>query len=117
MNPPTWPGGVAAPRDAGPLLEVEELRTQFLTGRGAVRAVDGVSFSLDRGRTLGVVGESGSGKTVLARSIMGLLPTTNVVRSGSVKYDGHRLTGLATAERRGFWGAGIGMVVQARVTS
>src|SRR5215467_369930 len=117
MNHPTWPGGFAAPRGAGPLLEVEELRTQFLTGRGAVRAVDGVSFSLDRGRTLGVVGESGSGKTVLARSIMGLLPTTNVVRSGSVRYDGHRLTGLAPAELREFWGAEIGMVFQDPMTS
>ena len=58
----------------GPLLEVIDLHTSFRTGRGLVRAVDGVSFTLARGRTLGVVGESGSGKTVLSRSIMGLVP-------------------------------------------
>jgi oligopeptide/dipeptide ABC transporter ATP-binding protein len=102
---------------SGPLLEVEELRTHFLTARGAVRAVDGVSFSLDRGRTLGVVGESGSGKTVLARSIMGLLPTTNVRRSGQVTYDGRRLTSMSPSELREFWGAEIGMVFQDPMTS
>ena len=57
-----------------PLLVVDDLRTQFAVAAGAVKAVDGVSFELDRGRTLGVVGESGSGKTVLSRSIMGLAP-------------------------------------------
>jgi peptide/nickel transport system ATP-binding protein len=101
----------------GPLLEVEDLRTHFLTGRGAVRAVDGVTFSLERGRTLGIVGESGSGKTVLARSIMGLLPTTNVVRSGYVTYEGSRLTGRSASELREFWGAEIGMVFQDPMTS
>jgi oligopeptide/dipeptide ABC transporter ATP-binding protein len=100
-----------------PLLEVEELRTHFLTGRGAVRAVDGVSFSLERGRTLGVVGESGSGKTVLARSIMGLLPSANVFRGGRVTYDGQQLTGLSPGELREFWGAEIGMVFQDPMTS
>ena len=101
----------------GPLLEVSDLRTHFLTGRGAVRAVDGVSFSLERGRTLGIVGESGSGKTVLSRSIMGLLPTTNVFRDGTVTYDGRRLTGLSQAELRQVWGAEIGMVFQDPMTS
>jgi len=116
---PTNPDSFAGTRAGrpGPLLEVEEVRTHFLTGRGRVRAVDGVSFSLERGRTLGVVGESGSGKTVLARSIMGLLPTTNVVRSGSVTYEGRRLTGLAPAELREFWGAEISMVFQDPMTS
>jgi oligopeptide/dipeptide ABC transporter ATP-binding protein len=99
------------------LLEVEDLRTHFLTGRGAVRAVDGVSFTLERGRTLGIVGESGSGKTVLARSIMGLLPATNVVRRGEVRYEGRRLSGLAPSELRELWGAEISMVFQDPMTS
>jgi oligopeptide/dipeptide ABC transporter ATP-binding protein len=102
---------------ARPLLEVADLRTHFLTGRGAVRAVDGVSFTLERGRTLGVVGESGSGKTVLARSIMGLLPAHNVVRGGEVRYEGRRLTGLTGAELREIWGAEISMVFQDPMTS
>ncbi len=78
----------------GPLLEVVDLHTSFRTGRGLVRAVDGVSFTLGRGRTLGVVGESGSGKTVLSRSIMGLVPGTNVERSGTVRFSGHDLTAM-----------------------
>jgi ABC-type dipeptide/oligopeptide/nickel transport system ATPase component len=71
------------------LLEVRDLRTWFDTPRGTVRAVDGVSLTLDRGRTLGVVGESGSGKTVLARSIMNLLPKRAAVPAGGeVLFDG-----------------------------
>ncbi len=71
-----------------PLLEVKNLSTSFRTEHGVVHAVDDVSFVLDRGKTLGVVGESGSGKTVLARSIMGLLPKRNVIREGHVLYEG-----------------------------
>jgi len=107
----------AGPPGTHALLEVEDLRTHFLTGRGAVRAVDGVSFTLERGRTLGIVGESGSGKTVLARSIMGLLPATNVVRKGEVRYEGRRLSGLAPSELRELWGAEISMVFQDPMTS
>ncbi|HKF78861.1 MAG TPA: ABC transporter ATP-binding protein [Candidatus Dormibacteraeota bacterium] len=101
----------------GPLLQVEDLRTHFLTARGAVRAVDGVSFSLERGRTLGVVGESGSGKTVLSRSIMGLLPTLNVARSGHVDYAGQRISAMRPEELRSIWGAEISMVFQDPMTS
>ena len=74
-----------------PLLVVEDLHTAFRTVRGTVRAVDGVSLTVDRGRTLGIVGESGSGKTVLSRSIMGLLPTRDV------DPERHRCTSPATS--------------------
>ncbi len=97
----------------GPLLEVEDLRTLFHTARGTVRAVDGVSFTLARGRTLGVVGESGSGKTVLTRSIMGLLPMgANVERSGVVRLAGHDLTSLSPATLRQVWGTEVAVVFQ-----
>jgi len=101
----------------GPLLEVEDLHTHFRTPRGLVRAVDGVSFSVGRGRTLGVVGESGSGKTVLTRSIMGLLPGSNVERSGTVRLSGHELTALPPAELRDVWGLQVAMVFQDPMTA
>ena len=100
-----------------PLLEVQNLRTHFLTSRGPVKAVDGVSLELEQGRTLGVVGESGSGKTVLSRSIMRMLPRTNVVRSGDVRYDGHLLSEMTTEELRDIRGREISMVFQDPMTS
>ncbi len=78
-----------APLD-GSLLEVSDVKTQFKTDRGLVHAVDGVSFTLERGKTIGIVGESGCGKSVLSRSIMGLLPS-NVVRYGSIHFEGHEI--------------------------
>ena len=101
----------------GPLLEVTDLRTHFETPRGVVRAVDGVSFTLDRGKTLGVVGESGSGKTVLSRSIMGLLPKRGTIREGSVRFDGTELTELSPKQMREFWGARMSMIFQDPMTS
>ncbi|MDP1820723.1 MAG: ABC transporter ATP-binding protein [Acidimicrobiales bacterium] len=101
----------------GRLLEVDDLRTHFRTARGPVRAVDGVTLSVDRGRTLGIVGESGSGKTVLARSIMGLLTARNVERSGSVRYDGQELLDASPADLRRLWGTELAMVFQDPMTS
>jgi peptide/nickel transport system ATP-binding protein len=104
--------------DSGtPLLAVEDLRTHFLTETGTVRAVDGVSFTLERGRTLGVVGESGSGKTILSRSIMGLLPSRNVYREGSARYEGTEVVGLGPSQMRGLWGTEMAMVFQDPMTS
>jgi len=100
-----------------PLLVVEDLRTQFHTERGLVRAVDGVSFTLERGRTLGVVGESGSGKTVLSRSIMGLLPKNGVQRSGSVRFEGIELLGADSKMMADYWGDQMAMVFQDPMTS
>ena len=99
------------------LLEVTGLRTSFRVGDGTVRAVDDVSFSVDRGRTLGIVGESGSGKTVLALSAMGLLPKRDVERSGSVRFDGRELVGLDARALRDLWGAEMAMVFQDPMTS
>jgi peptide/nickel transport system ATP-binding protein len=101
----------------GRLLEVRDLKTHFLSERGRVRAVDGVSLSLDRGKTLGVVGESGSGKTILSRSIMGLLPRRNVVREGSVLYEGEDIADYDQTRMRSIWGSEMAMVFQDPMTS
>jgi oligopeptide/dipeptide ABC transporter ATP-binding protein len=101
----------------GPLLQVSDLRTSFVTPRGLVRAVDGVSFELQRGHTLGVVGESGSGKTVLSRSVMRLLPSTRVQSSGTVRFSGHEISNLKTRELREVWGTQIAMVFQDPMTA
>ena len=100
-----------------PLLEVIDLKTHFRTPRGLVRAVDGVSFTLARGRTLGIVGESGSGKTVLSRSVMGLLPRSNTIRSGHVFFDGVDTIDLDPDEMRPLWGSQMAMVFQDPMTS
>jgi oligopeptide/dipeptide ABC transporter ATP-binding protein len=102
---------------ADPLLVVNDLHTSFRTGRGTVHAVDGVSLTVGRGKTLGIVGESGSGKTVLARSIMGLLPTRDVIRSGTVQFAGHEMTTMAPAQLRQVWGAQVSMIFQDPMTA
>ncbi len=98
------------------LLDVAELKTHVVTPRGLVRAVDGVSFTLDRGRTLGLVGESGCGKSVLSRSIMGLLPST-ARREGVIEYGGVRLDELDARALRDYWGTQLSMVFQDPMTS
>jgi peptide/nickel transport system ATP-binding protein len=103
--------------DSPHLLEVKDLRTHFITARGRVRAVDGVSFTLDRGKTLGIVGESGSGKTVLSRSVMNLLPRTNVVRDGQILFEGRDISSLDAKAMRKVWGIEIAMVFQDPMTS
>ncbi len=101
---------------AGPLLEVRDVRTQFSSPRGKVRAVDGVSFTLDRGKTLGIVGESGSGKSVLSRSIMGLLPG-NAERTGQILFEGRDVSDLDPEARRALWGPEMAMVFQDPMTA
>jgi peptide/nickel transport system ATP-binding protein len=103
--------------ETGTLLEVTDLRTSFRTPRGRVRAVDGVSFSLERGKALGVVGESGSGKTVLARSIMGLLTSRSVERTGSVRFEGQEMLDLSPRQMRHIWGQEMAMIFQDPMTS
>ena len=75
------------------LLEVNDLRTSFFTAAGEVKAVNGVSFTLDRHKVLGIVGESGSGKSVTAYSIMQILDPNGRIVGGSVKLDGQELVG------------------------
>jgi peptide/nickel transport system ATP-binding protein len=99
------------------LLEVTDVSTFFDTDRGLVHAVDGVSFTLERGRTVGIVGESGSGKTVLSRSIMGLLPKHGVVRSGSITFEGAEIGAASPKQMRKYWGAHMGMVFQDPMTA
>ena len=104
--------------DPTPLLEVRDLRTWFATPRGTVHAVDGVSLTLERGRTLGIVGESGSGKTVLARSIMNLLPKRAAVPAGGeVRFEGEAISGLGVKQMRRRWGVEMAMVFQDPMTS
>ena len=105
-------------RDAtdAPLLEVTDLRTSFKTPRGLVKAVDGVSLTLERGKTLGIVGESGCGKSVLSKSIMGLLPST-AVRTGSIKFEGGELIDVRPQDMNQFWGTQMSMVFQDPMTA
>ncbi|MEM7091504.1 MAG: ABC transporter ATP-binding protein [Actinomycetota bacterium] len=99
------------------LLVVKDLKTHFALPAGMVKAVDGVSFNLARGRTLGVVGESGSGKTVLSRTVMNLNLGNNVHTSGSATFEGRELIGLRSKELQGVWGLEIAMVFQDPMTS
>ncbi len=99
------------------LLEVEDLNVTFATSRGDLRAVQGVSLTLDQGKTLGIVGESGSGKTVLSRAIMGLLPRASTTQTGSVRYDGTEILNAPNADLRKLWSTHIAMVFQDPMTS
>jgi peptide/nickel transport system ATP-binding protein len=99
------------------LLDVEDLSVQFATEDGVVRAVDGVSFELDRGQVLGIVGESGSGKSVTAMTIMGLTRGVNARFEGSVRYQDKDLLKISDAEMQNYRGNEIGMIFQDPMTS
>lgn len=101
-----------------PILEVRDLVTTFDTDAGRLTAVDGVSLSLFRGRTLGVVGESGCGKSVTALSIMRLLPQPmGRIANGQVLFDGQDLVGLPNEQMRKIRGGRIGMIFQEPMTA
>lgn len=101
-----------------PLLAVRDLETTFRTPRGPIRAVDGVSFSLQSGECLGIVGESGSGKSVLVRTIMNLLPSSAQVAPGSrIELTGRNLLAMPPDEVRRLWGLEIAMIFQDPMTS
>jgi peptide/nickel transport system ATP-binding protein len=101
-----------------PLLEVHDLKSYFFTEDGVTRAVDGVSFKIHPGETLGIVGESGCGKTVTALSILRLLPSRlGRTVGGVVTFDGIDLLGLSEAEMRDVRGNRIAMIFQEPMTS
>lgn len=99
------------------LLEVKDLKTQFFTEEGLVKAVDGVSFSLERGRVLGVVGESGSGKSVMSLSIMRLVPKPGKIVDGNIKFEDKTLLDLKERQMRKIRGNRISMIFQDPMTS
>ncbi len=99
------------------LLEVKSLRTSFFTDDGEVRAVDGVSFSVEPGKLMGIVGESGSGKTASVLSIMRLLPESAKIVGGEILFEGRNLVELPEPEMRAIRGARIAMIFQEPMTS
>ena len=99
------------------LLKVRDLHTSFFTPAGEVKAVNGVSFNLDRGKVLGIVGESGSGKSVTAYSIMQILAPTGKIVSGSIQLDGQELVGADEAVMRTVRGNKISIIFQDPMTS
>lgn len=99
------------------LLEVNDLHTSFFTDAGEVKAVNGVSFNLERGKVLGIVGESGSGKSVTAYSIMQILASTGKIVSGSVKIDGQELVNAGEKVMKTVRGNKISIIFQDPMTS
>ncbi|WP_436788423.1 ABC transporter ATP-binding protein [Yinghuangia sp. YIM S10712] len=99
-----------------PLLDVRDLNVHLHTPRGVLKAVDGVSFRIGAGRTLGLVGESGSGKSMLVRALMGISPPIAEI-AGSVRLGGTELVGLPRGQARAIWGNRIAMVFQDPMTS
>ena len=99
------------------LLEVKDLKTSFATPAGEVKAVNGVTFNLERGKVLGIVGESGSGKSVTAYSILQILTYPGKITGGSIKFDGKELVGATEEEMRSIRGNRISIIFQDPMTS
>ena len=99
------------------LLSVEDLRVEFWTSRGTIYAVNGISFDIAPGETLGIVGESGCGKSVTALALLGILPRAGKVRTGSAQFGGRDLVKLSDSELRSVRGREIAMIFQDPMTS
>jgi oligopeptide transport system ATP-binding protein len=102
---------------ADPLLRVEDMHVQFWTSRGTVYAVNGISFDISAGETLGIVGESGCGKSVTSLALLGILPRAGRVTAGKALFEGRDLVGLRDEELRKVRGRQIGMIFQDPMTS
>jgi oligopeptide transport system ATP-binding protein len=100
-----------------PLLEVEDLEVRFWTSRGLVHAVNGISFDIAPGETLGIVGESGCGKSVTSLALLGILPRAGRVTGGSARLDGKELTTMSDSQLRSIRGRQIAMIFQDPMTS
>ena len=100
-----------------PLLSVEDLRVQFSTTRGTVYAVNGISFEVFPGETLGIVGESGCGKSVTSLAVLGILPGNGKVTTGTARFEGRDLLHLSDRRLRGIRGKQIAMIFQDPMTS
>src|SRR3954464_4963809 len=105
------------PDTSGPLLEVKDLRVQFDTPDGVVKAVDGVSYSVDSGQALGIVGESGSGKSVSSLTVMGLTRFTNARIEGEILFEGRDLLKAPDEDMRKLRGNEIAMIFQDPLSS
>ena len=100
------------------LLEIDKLKTQFFTSAGVVKAVDGVSYTVDEGETVAVVGESGCGKSVTAMSILRLIPwPPGKITDGKIRFAGKDLLALSEEEMRNIRGKDISMIFQEPMTS
>src|SRR5204863_9681920 len=99
------------------LLEIQDLKVQFATEDGVVKAVDGASFAVERGQTLGIVGESGCGKSVANMTILGLTRSPRSTISGRILFDGVDLTQLGVEDMRSVRGREIAMIFQDPLTS
>ena len=109
---PQPPDGVAGNRSGTPVLKVEDLKTHFFTKSGTVRAVDGVSFTVNGGETVGIVGESGSGKTMTARSILRLVPHPGRIVEGRILFGDRDVLAMNPTEIREYRGGDVAMIFQ-----
>ena len=100
-----------------PLLEVDSLTVDYLTRRGSIRAVNSLSFTLEKGETLGLVGESGSGKSTLGLSVIRLVPPPGVIVNGDIRIDGTNILSLSDEEMRSIRGKRVAFVFQDPMTS
>jgi peptide/nickel transport system ATP-binding protein len=100
-----------------PVLSVRDLRVEFVTRRGVLKAIDGVSFDIAKGEVLGVVGESGAGKSVTGSAVIGLIDPPGRIAGGEVRLNGQRIDNLSPEEMRRVRGKRIGMIFQDPLTS